>query len=377
MEYGERRGNRAVRRTGLVALAAWLLGACACSGSAAPDRPAPLPQQGIDALVATEMQRAQIPGLAVGIVRGATTIARGYGLANIEHQVPVTPATIFQSGSLGKMFTAAAVMLLVEDGRLALSDPITKFLPDAPPAWRRITIRHLLTHTSGIPDYDDDTFDYRRDYTDADLLRLACAMRLEFAPGEKWNYSNTGYMLLGLVIGKASGRFYGDLLAERVFAPAGMRTARVISDVDIVPNRAASYELVDGAVRNQHKWVAPKLNTTADGSLYLSLQDLLAWDAVVRRRGILSASSWEQIFTPVRLNDGSSYPYGFGWDVEQRGGHALHQHSGSWQAFRTHLARFIGADLTIIVLANADQAKPGRIVDGIAGLIDPGLAPGK
>src|SRR5262245_11149358 len=232
----------------------------------------------IDAAVRAEMDRQHVPGVAVGVVRGrAILAARGYGLANVEHDVPVTPETIFQSGSLGKMFTAAAVMLLVEDGKIALDDRLTKFFPDAP-HWEAITIRHLLTHTSGIPDYTDGAIDLRRDYTEDELVRMAFTLKPDFSPGEKWKYSNTGYLLLGVIIHKASGKFYGDLLAERVFKPLGMSTTRIISEADIVPHRAAGYTLVKGELKNQ-EWVSPSLNTTADGALYFSVTDLIAWDA--------------------------------------------------------------------------------------------------
>ncbi len=135
---------------------------------------------------------------------------------------------------------------------------------------------------------------------------------LQFEPGAKWEYSNTGYLLLGAIIRKVSGQFYGDLLAERVFRPLGMSTARVISEADIVPHRAAGYQLVDGQLKNQD-WVAPSLNTTADGALYLSALDMIAWDRGLRAGAILKPESWKQVYTPVRLNSGENYPYGFGW----------------------------------------------------------------
>ena len=137
-------------------------------------------------------------------------------------------------------------------------------------------------------------------------------MKLGFAPGEKWKYSNTGYLLLGIIIRKASGTFYGDVLAERVFKPLGMTTTRVISEADIVPHRAAGYTLVKGELKNQ-SWVSPSLNTTADGALYFSVKDLVAWDAGVRAGRILKAASWASVFEPVRLNDGKTHGYGFGW----------------------------------------------------------------
>ncbi len=328
----------------------------------------------VDAFVRAEMEKQKVPGVAVAIVRGGEVIkTQGYGLANVEHQVPVKAGTIFQSGSVGKQFTSAAVMLLVEEGKLALPDPLTKFFPEAPASWAGITVRHLLTHTSGIPDYSPQTVDYRKDYTEDDLAKVASGLTLEFPPGARWSYSNTGYVLLGAIVRKASGRFYGDLLAERVFAPLGMKTARVISEADIVANRAAGYRLADGVLKNQ-EWVAPSLNTTADGSLYLSVLDLVAWDRGLRAGAVLKPGSWKEIYTPVRLTSGKTYPYGFGWDVEEVAGQAVHRHGGSWQGFKSAIARYLGSDLTVVVLANLAEADPMRFVDGIAGILDPRLA---
>ena len=327
----------------------------------------------VDDFVKVEMRRQSIPGVAVGIVDRGKVMTRGYGFANVELLAPVTDETIFESGSLGKMFTATAVMLQIEDGKLALDDPIAKFFPDAPAAWRAITVRNLLNHTSGIPDYTTSSFDYRRDYTEDELAHIAMTLTPEFPPGTRWNYSNTGYVLLGIVVHKVSGAFYGDVLAERVFKPLGMRTARIIDEAAIIPNRAAGYQHVDGRLANQD-WVSPKLNTTADGSLYWSVRDLVAWDTAVARRRILRPESWAQILTPVRLASGRPYPYGMGWFLDDRNGHPLQQHGGSWQGFRTQLSRFIGDSIDVIVLANSAEADPARIADGIAALLRPDLA---
>lgn len=353
-----------------------LLALLASAVSTARQGPAAAPTA-IDAFVRTEMERQRIPGVAIAVVKaGAIVKAGGFGLANVEHEVPVTADTIFQSGSLGKMFTAAAVMLQVEDGKLALSDPIARFFPGAPPIWEGITVRHLLTHTSGIPDYTDGAIDLRKDYTEEQLAQMAYGLKLGFTPGEKWSYSNTGYLLLGIIIHKASGAFYGDVLTQRLFRPLGMTTARVISEADIVPHRAAGYTLVNGELKNQ-SWVSPSLNTTGDGALYFSVKDLVAWDAGVRSGRILKASSWASVFEPVRLNDGTTHGYGFGWAIGVRGGRPVYQHGGSWQGFKTHYARFDRGDLSVIVLANLRQADPTRIVDGIAALMDPALAPAR
>ena len=327
----------------------------------------------VDDFVEAEMKRRGIPGVAVGVVDKGKVTTRGYGFANVEHMVPVTDETIFQSGSLGKMFTATAVMLQVEDGKLSLDDPLTKFFPDAPASWQAIKIRNLLNHTSGIPDYTTSTFDYRKDYTEDELARMAFAQKLEFPAGSRWNYSNTGYALLGFIVHRVSGQFYGDVLAARVFKPLGMKTARIIDEADIIPNRAGGYRHEDGQLKNQ-EWVAPKLNTTADGSLYWSVRDLVAWDTAVKRRAILKPESWAQILTPVRLTSGRTYPYGMGWSLEERGGKPLQEHGGSWQGFRTQLSRFIGDSLDIIVLANSAEADPARIADGIAAILHPDLA---
>ena len=299
--------------------------------------------------------------------------AEGYGLANVEHRVAVTPETIFQSGSLGKQFTAVAVMTLVESGQISLDDSIAKFFPDAPAAFKPITVRHLLTHTSGIPDYTGGTIDMRKDYTEDDLAKLAFGLTPEFPAGSRWNYSNTGYVLLGILVHRASGQFYGDVLKARVFDPLGMRTARIISEADIVPNRAAGYRLVNGELKNQ-EWVAPQLNTTADGSLYFSIRDLIAWDKGLRAKAVLRPESWATIFSPVTLASGRSFPYGFGWSIDRAGGQPLIQHGGAWQGFKTHFARYLGDDVTIVVLANLIQADPQRFVEGIAAILDPALA---
>jgi CubicO group peptidase (beta-lactamase class C family) len=328
----------------------------------------------MEGFVEAEMVRQKVPGVAVAVVRGGTPLlARGFGLGNVEWNAKVTPRTVFQSGSVGKQFTALLVMRLVEAGKLGLDDPLTRFFPDAPDAWNGISVRHLLTHTSGIPDYTEGLIDLRRDYSEDEMVRFAYTLKAEFAPGNRWNYSNTGYVLLGAIVRKTSGRFYGDLLAEQVFRPLGMTQARIIDEAAIVPERAAGYRLVDGELRNQ-EWVSPRLNTTADGSLYLTLEDMLAWDRGLRAGALLSPAGWKTVYTPVRLNDGSHYPYGFGWRVDSAAGSERYHHSGSWQGFKTHIARYTGADLSIIVLANLAESVPARFVDGIARLLDPALA---
>jgi CubicO group peptidase (beta-lactamase class C family) len=354
----------------LVLLSALLLALSASRTAAAP---APLRER-IDAFMRAEMERQQVPGVGIGIVKnGKVVLAKGYGFANLEHQVPTKPETLFQAGSLGKQFTAMAVMLQVEAGKLQLTDPLTKYFPGAPESWAGITVRNLLNHTSGLPDLEG-TLDYRKDYTDEDLARFAYALTLEFAPGSRWSYSNTGYVLLGIIVNRVSGTFYGDVLREKVFKPAGMTTARIISEEDIIPHRAAGYRLVNETLKNQ-EWVSPSLNTTADGSMYVSVRDMIAWDAAVQARAILKPESWKEILTPAPLTSGATYPYGFGWQLEERAGKPLHQHTGSWQGFTSYFGRYLGEGLSLVVLTNSANASPSRFAQGIAALIAPALAP--
>lgn len=325
------------------------------------------------------MRRQRIPGLALAVVsHGRVIKARGYGFADVELRVPATDSTVFQSGSVGKQFTAAGVLLLVEAGKLGLDDAITKYLPEGEADWRGITVRHLLTHTSGIHEYEEDAdsslVDMRHDYTEDELVRVAARHALDFAPGTRWSYSNTGYMLLGVIIHRVSGQFYGDWLSERVFKPLGMGTARVISEADIVHNRADGYRLADGQLKNQ-EWVAPSLNTTADGALYLTVRDLAAWDRGLTEGRILSSKSRTAMWTPARLSGDGSVDYGFGWRIAPYRGHRAIGHTGSWQGFKAVIQRFPDDSLTVIVLANLAEARPLAIGYGVAGVYRRGLVP--
>jgi D-alanyl-D-alanine carboxypeptidase len=323
-------------------------------------------QKQLDTFVTRQMKKDHVPGVALGVLKnGRFVYCKGYGYANLEHHVPVTPETIFQSGSVGKQFTAAAILLLVQEGKLSLEDTITKFFK-TPQTWKAVTICHLLTHTAGTSDFPK-TFDYRNDYTEDELLDLIVKTPLTFKPGEKWNYSNHGYILLGILVRKITGKFYGDFLRERVFDPLGMKKARVISEADIIPHRAAGYEVVKGKVKNQ-TWVSPSLCTTADGSLYLSLLDYAKWDAALCGEKFLKRQTLEQMWTPAVLNNGSSAPaannskwgYGFGWFVARKGPRLV-WHDGSWQGFRTTIFRYLDEQLTVVVLANGANADPNKL----------------
>jgi CubicO group peptidase (beta-lactamase class C family) len=328
----------------------------------------------VDEYVQAQMKKQKIPGLSLAVVRNGEVVkVQGYGLANVELNVPATAETVYSSGSVGKQFTSAAVMLLVEDGKIGLDDPIRKYLDDAPEAWNDITVRHLLTHTSGIKDYTAQ-LNLRKDYSDRELVEVAGKNKLDFPPGEQWRYSNTGYALVGVIIKKASGKFYGDILQERVFQPLGMATARIHSEADIIPNRAAGYRLVGGKLKNQ-EYVSPTLNQTADGSLVFSVLDMAKWDAGLYTEKVLKKSSLEQSWTPVTLKDGRTFPYGFGWALGDFRGHKLIEHGGAWLGFQTHIARYVDDKLTVIALANLVGSNPTGIAHGVAGFYEPALTP--
>jgi CubicO group peptidase (beta-lactamase class C family) len=337
----------------------------------------------VDKYVTAEMQREKIPGLSLGIMRdGKLIYAHGYGLANIELDVPVKPDTIFQTGSVGKQFTATAVMMLVEEGKISLDDKISKYFLDAPASWKEITVRNLLNHTSGIPDYgSDDTnaakklIDLRVDYTEDEMVTRFATLPLDFPSGSKWSYSNSGYVVLGVLIHKVSGQFYGDFLEQRVFQPLHMDATHIISEENIVPHRSAGYRLVKGEIKNQ-EWVSPKLNTTADGALYTNLLDMAKWDAALTAQTLLKKSSYEQMYTRVRLSDGKTYGYGFGWGISSANDHPILEHSGSWQGFTMHFLRYPQDKLSFVVFTNLDSehSHPGRIAHAVAAIYIPEVA---
>ena len=317
--------------------------------------------------VKAEMGRQHIPGLALLVTKDGKTIrAEGFGLANVELQVPVKPETIFQSGSVGKQFTAAAVMILVEEGKIGLDDPLTKYFQGAPASWKDVTVRELLSHTAGFGDYPKD-FNFRKDWTEPELLKLVESIPLAYPPGTKWAYSNLGYLTLGILIHRVAGEFYGDFLRQRIFQPLGMQTTRIISEADIIPNRPSGYRLVKGELKNQ-EWVAPSVNTTADGSLYFSILDLAKWDAALYERNLLKPSSYDLIWTPAKLKNGqpNKAGYGFGWFIEDRNGHRCIHHDGSWQGFESAIDRYVDDHLTVVALTNLAGAKPGEITKHVA-----------
>lgn len=325
----------------------------------------------VDRIVMTEMQRQYSPGMAVAVVKNGRPVkVAGYGLANVELQAKVTPTTFFQTASMGKQFTATLVLLLVNDRKLKLDDTLSTYLPNAPPAWHSITIRQLLSHTSGLAT-TDAAIDLRKDYTEDELLASAYKVPLSSAPGEKWAYSNLGYQILGIICSRVGGRFYGDLLRDRLFIPSGM-DARIISERDIVPGRASGYDRYDGVLTNQ-EWVSPTMNSTADGSYYVSARDMARWAVVLDGDKVLTPSMKEAMWTRATLNSGKHWDYGFGWELSFLDGRRSVRHRGDWQGFTSYILHFPDDRLTITVLMNRSHGRPHVIADKLAALYIPAL----
>lgn len=332
----------------------------------------------VDAFINEQVKEQRIPGLGLLMIQDGKIVKnQGYGFSNLELNTPVTPDTVFQLASASKHFTAFAVLTLVQSGKIAsLDDPISKYLEGEgeaiPSSWKNITIRQLLSHTSGIPGFPAD-FNNQKDYTEDQLIEIIAKQKLLFPPGENWLYSNSGYVLLGIIIERVSGKFYGDYLQEVAFKPLGMTSTRINNLADIIPHRAAGYELINNEIKNQ-TWVAPTLSRTADGSVLTTLNDMAKWNDALDKQKILNKELYQAWWTPIKLKNNSNYPYGFGWIIGKFKGHQLIEHAGQWQGFRTEIARYPDDKLSVIVLINSNFVDPVFIARRVAGIYKPALA---
>nr|WP_235499716.1 serine hydrolase domain-containing protein [Stenotrophomonas acidaminiphila] len=341
-------------------LAPLCLFALSTVAGAAPLAP---PDAGIDGL----MQRydGRVPGAAVLVLKdGQPVFRRGYGLAVVEDGTPVSPATNFRLASVSKQFTAAAILLLAEDGRLSIDDPLKKWLPGLPAVADAMTLRQLLSHTSGLLDYEDlmDPADTRQVH-DIDVLHLLQKEnRIYFAPGSSYRYSNSGYALLALVVGKASGSDFASFLRQRIFLPLGMTATFAHQDgVDEVPDRAYGYSQIDG------HWQRTDQSTTSavlgDGGIYSSIDDLAKWDTALYDERLLRRASLQQAFSAATATPEPDVPhYGFGWRIN---GDAL-WHSGESIGFRNVIVRYPKQKLTVVVLSNRNDPEPYALALQIA-----------
>lgn len=315
----------------------------------------------IDDYVNAEMQTRHIPGVSLAVLKeGKIVKAQGYGLANVELNVPAAPETVYKIGSVSKQFLAAGIMLLVQDGKIKVDDKISTFLQGAPEAWKDITIQHLLTHTSGLS-REAPGFASLKVQSDAELIKTAYAQKLSFAPGEKWRYCNLGYFALAEIIRRVSGKPWGEFMRERVFAPLGMDSTRVTTVRDIVSNRADGYYW-RGHLENDEIMLAVR----PSGAFLSSVLDLAKWDAALYGHTVLSQASLDEMWTSVTLSDGKQHPYGYGWELSPIAGHRVVRHGGTLAGFRSSYLRLVDDKVSIIVLANGATAQPGVMAIEVA-----------
>jgi D-alanyl-D-alanine carboxypeptidase len=328
----------------------------------------------IDRYVETQLQRQHIPGLCLVVIRdGQVVKRRGYGFADLELKVPATPDTVFEIGSITKQFTAAAIMLLVEQGKIGLSDPAGTYLPQLPDAWKAVTIRQLLTHTSGIPDYEEIMgYDgYRNPMTAEQVIALAAGKAMDFQPGTNWNYSNTGYFLLTLILEKVGGEPYASFVQGHILVPAGMTHTRSSAPFDVIPDRASGYVFEKGHIENRDP-MQPTA-TGGAGMLVSTVKDLAKWNTVLDRQSILAQTSYAQMWADAPLADGSSSGYGFGWFVSPLRDHRSQNHSGGTAGFSSNILRLPDDRVTVIVLTNTGSADAASISNHIARVLVPSL----
>ena len=322
----------------------------------------------VDTYLKSQMQQHRIVGLTVKIIRDGKTIkTAAYGLANVELNVPAKPETVFEIGSITKQFTAAGILMLAQDGKLSVNDKLSKYLKDTPEAWANVTLRHLLTHTSGIKSYTGlDGFQIWRHLTQEQFIKAIGKEPMEFQPGDSWKYCNTGFNLLGYIIENVSGKNYWDFMGERIFQPLGMNatTRRLFSLV--IPNRASGYE------QTNHVWVNRDTDLTevfSAGAIASTVGDLAKWNGSLDADRLLNAASKAQMWTPVRLNDGKSRKYGFGWNLDALEGHKNIGHGGSTSGFSASIQRFPDDHLAVIILTNTDEEIATTLAKKVATLL--------
>ena len=316
----------------------------------------------VDDYVRAEMKRQHIPAVSIAVIKNGVVIkADAYGLADIEHDIPATPDTVFKIGSVSKQFLATGIMLLVQDGKIALTDKISTYLEGTPQTWEGITVRHLLTHTSGLV-REAPGFNQYRVQPDLDVIKTAYPLPLQFAPGEKYQYSNLGYFALADIIRKVSGKPWPDFLNERVFAPLGMTATRVTTVADLVPRRADGYVWTKDRFQNTENWPAVR----PSGAFLSTALDLAKWEAALLTDRILKASTRTEMWTPVTLNNGQKFAYGLGWALDDFRGVEAIQHSGSLTGFRANYLRWPSHGLAVVTLTNSGSADVNVLATGIA-----------
>ena len=321
-----------------------------------------------DKLAAETLSKAGAAGLSVAVARnGKVILSKGYGLAEIEHDAKADGDSLFRIGSITKQFTAAAIMRLVEQGKVGLDDPITKYLPSYNTQGRTITVRHLLTHTSGIKSYTEIkrimVEEPEHEFKHQELIDMVQNEPLAFEPGTKWVYCNTGYYLLGMIVEQVSGKSYCEYLQDEFFGPLGLDHTRCDSNTEIIKGRAQGYAMSGKKLTND-KGLATGTPFAA-GMLIASAHDLVVWADDLASGKVVSEASYKQMSTPFELADGSSTHYGFGLSIDEQFGHARVQHGGGIFGFNSMLERFPEDGLTVAVISNSEAIPAARVAQAL------------
>jgi len=338
--------------------------------------PALLHADAIDDIVAKEMQKAKIPGLSLGIMRNGKLIRKqAYGLADIELQAPAGENDLYEIGSMTKQFTAFLTLMLVEEGKIGLDDPVSKYIPESPEAWKEVTVRNLLNQNSGIPEYVllegtllTDTFDRDR------WMKNVTVLPLDFPANTTFAYSNSNFALLGWIIEKTGGEPYTKQLTDRVLTPLGMTSTRFEDWNEVISRRSHGYyPQPNGTLLRLQGGVGVQ----SDGSLMSTVDDLAKWDAALKDRKLLKPESYSLLWSPGKLKDGRTRPYGMGWFLAAPGSAPVVYHPGASVGYGACITRYRDGDLSVVVLSNLYGGAPELIARKVAESIDPTLAPEK
>ena len=319
-----------------------------------------------DLIVQKMMKEQKITGLSLAVIKnGKAVVNKGYGLANVEHNVPVTEKTVIRLGSVSKQFFATAILKLMEEGKLSIEDHIHKFFPDAPETWKPIQVKHLMSHTSGLkregPAYNNSIIQ-----PDLVIIKSAYSLPLDFKTGEKYQYCNLAYFMLAEIITQLSGMPWQDYIREKLFIPAGMKNSGMTDFYPIIPNRASGYMHKNGALVNADAMYAVR----PSGGFLSTSTDMILWDKVLTEKNIiLKKENWELLWQPFIKTSGNSASkeyYGFGWAINELNGRKVVEHGGSNIGFRSFYARFVNDGLSIIIMTNTDEANPAAIVRALS-----------
>ncbi len=345
-------------------------------------------KQEIDEYIKREMKSEQIPALTYAVVLNGKIVDSGaYGLGNLELKAPVSIHSLFNIGSIGKTFTASAIMLLQKDGKLSLNDPINKYLDSLPDTWKTITIKHLLSHRSGIKDYAHDFPGYpfiekdrKQEITESEFIKKATNLPLNFQPGERWAYSNSNFVLLGFIIHKVCGKLQGEFMKERIFDPLGLKETRYTNVSEIIPNRVSGYLLDDDNKPINGIYVSNFFSTMSDMGIITTATDMAKWSMALDDVKILDKQTLQQMWTPSILNNGVEAMglfgpnYGLGWGLSNHRGYMEIGHGGSFiHGYTANFVRFPEKHLAVIVLTNLNPTNASWISYNIAGFYFPEL----